>query len=604
MSRYFLNASWTLLAITGLATAQVGSSSELDVPASTQVIANAPEANVQVPSNENWDGANDQQRQIRRIPSIAASTDTWSVADQADTVGASLSDTAVDHSSTSLTHDSDSCYAEGEFISFPEEVAPLRWELFEAIPTLLSKPNEPLGEMFANIFHTEHVKVETDLDEHAIGIQPIPPRPQLIVDLNDGFMSPGFLEQGIELPTGAIWRPSLWVFGQSRSGFQYAARDVDPVVEFATRLDLFAQANFTGTERILFGLRPFDEEEFTRREFTGYDFNNGNSVDGLNSEIQTLFFEGDFGEIFPGLDPYDSMLLDYGFSVGRMPLLAQQGLLLNEDMIDAVTVTRNTLNGGGNLNFRATGVYAWNKVNRSSSIAQAMGQPIPASVRDASSEMVAILTESDYLHNTVNFDVAYAYGDQTFGDVLAFGLSGIRRVHGYHNTYNTSIHVLASFPTEETTPFAEQGELIFAQTSWTPHHTEDLIYLNGFLAIDQFTSPARGPLAASPLGQTGILFAHPGLGSTGPPLGVRTNNTAGAILGYQFFFDHTRRQLIWEVGGFKEHEGANNNGAAGTILRYQQAFGQHHILVLDGFVRKRESEDVLPGARIEFLTRF
>ncbi|MCH8284337.1 MAG: hypothetical protein IIC20_07155, partial [Chloroflexi bacterium] len=44
--------------------------------------------------------------------------------------------------------------------------------------------------------------------------------------------------------------------------------------------------------------------------------------------------EGDFGEIFPRLDPLDSEQLDIGFSVGRMPLLAQQGLFINEDKID------------------------------------------------------------------------------------------------------------------------------------------------------------------------------------------------------------------------------------------------------------------------------
>ena len=65
----------------------------------------------------------------------------------------------------------------------------------------------------------------------------------------------------------------------------------------------------------------------------------------MNIVPETLFFEGDFGEIFPGLDPYDTKLLDYGFSVGRQPVLIQDGLLINANRLDAVTVTRNTLNG-------------------------------------------------------------------------------------------------------------------------------------------------------------------------------------------------------------------------------------------------------------------
>ena len=47
-----------------------------------------------------------------------------------------------------------------------------------------------------------------------------------------------------------------------------------------------------------------------------------------------------------------------------------------------------------------------------------------------------------------------------------------------------------------------------------------------------------------------------------------------------------------------------NRGAIGTILRYQQAFGQHYIWVLDGYVGKRESFNVAPGARMEILLRF
>jgi hypothetical protein len=484
-------------------------------------------------------------------------------------------------------------------IQFPEEHAPLGWQLAEAVPSVLTWPNEPLGHLFETLLCTEHDKLKTVLDEEPIGLQPIPSRPPLLLELNEGFLAPGFLNRGMELPTGAVWRPSLWVFGQFRTALQYFDNQgpMAPVAESASRLDLFGQVNFSGTERILVGLRPLDEELATRREFTSHDFNTGRSLDGWNADFQTLFFEGDFGEIFPWLDPYDSRLTDFGFAVGRMPLLAQQGLLINEDMIDALTITRNTLNGHGNLNLRTTGVYAWNRLNRNS--------PTTApNTLDPDSQMVALLTESDFASSTVNLDVAYAYGNPSFGDLVAFGVSGIRRIHGYHNTYNTSLHLLASFPTEGTTPFADQGELLFAQTSWTPHHTEDLTYVNAFLAIDQFTSPTRGPLMGSPLGQTGIVFAAPGVGRAGAPVSVRTNNTAGASLGYQFFFDHTRRQLILELGGQQGTKGSQNDGAIATVLRYQQAFGQHRIWVCDGFVGKREGVNVSQGVRGEILVKF
>ena len=45
------------------------------------------------------------------------------------------------------------------------------------------------------------------------------------------------------------------------------------------------------------------------------------STDELNGELVSLFFEGDFGEIFPNLSRDDFSATDVGFSVGRQPLL-------------------------------------------------------------------------------------------------------------------------------------------------------------------------------------------------------------------------------------------------------------------------------------------
>ncbi|MBI1902584.1 MAG: hypothetical protein HYS13_15895 [Planctomycetia bacterium] len=512
----------------------------------------------------------------------------------------------------------------GQIMEFPEEQPSFLLNLIEAVPTALTWPDRPMSNFFSFVLHAEHDEPETELEEIPIGLQEIPPRPPLLIEWNELFLGPGFLNQGIEMPTGVVWRPTLWVFGTFRSGIQYfdTHRPVDPIAEWANRLDLYAQSNLSGTERVLLGLRPLDEEGVSSRTFTGYDFRNGNSINGFNDQVQTLFFEGDFGEIFPGLDPYDSEFLDYGFSVGRIPIIAQQGLLINEDKVDAVTVTRNTLSGYGNLarvstadkdsgvtvtrntlsgygnlNLRMTGVFAWDQIHRNS----VTGRP---NTRDHSSHMVALLTESDFYVATVNLDAVYVYSDGDTGDMFVFAASAIRRHYLFHNTYNTSLHVLTSIPTRDTTPFADQGELFFAQTSWTPHRTEDLIYLNGFWAVDQFTSPARGTLAGGPLGQTGIIFAAPGLGRAGAPIGNSTNDVAGASLGYQLFFDETRRQVIWEFGGSKETNGPTNRGAVATALRYQRAYGQHSILILDGFVGKPEGMDVVSGSRAELLIKF
>lgn len=470
---------------------------------------------------------------------------------------------------------------------------PLSWKLGEMFMEALASPAEPMAHFGSWLLCAEHYAPESPLDEYAIGLQPIPDRPDLLIETNEKFLDIGFLNQGIVIPTGAVWRPSFWVFGTYRTGINYFNnRTGTNATEWANRLDLFGQLNLSGTERILVGLRSLDKELTASRLFTSYEFHDGQWLDGLNANIQTLFFEGDFGEIFPNLDPYDVHRYDIGFSVGRQPMSFQQGLLINEDMVDAVTVTRNTVYGGKILNMRITGVYVEGDINRNNN------------VRDPDARLYGIFTETDTKFSTINADVATVYSsNQQFGSNTAFGISAIQRLHGFHNTYNTSFHVLASFPHEGATAASGQGELLFSQVSLTPHHSNDLVYFNAFLAIDQFTSPARGTLAGGPLGQVGILYSASGLGQYGAALSNQATNAAGASLGYQLFYDKTRQQLIFELGGRKNTQGPNNGAIAGGI-RYQKAIGQHWIMLLDSFVSKQESRGVGSGARIEFLAKF
>ena len=90
----------------------------------------------------------------------------------------------------------------------------------------LDPPTPPADEPGSAVpsFVTEHGKggeSSCRLSDAAIGIQPIPERPPLIFEYNDYFLSPGFLSKGVELPTGEIVRPSIWVFGTNQFAYQY-----------------------------------------------------------------------------------------------------------------------------------------------------------------------------------------------------------------------------------------------------------------------------------------------------------------------------------------------------------------------------------------------
>lgn len=509
----------------------------------------------------------------------------------------------------------------------PEEEPELAWKVWEKWMEILELPHESLVEVSEFITRAEHDgTVFTDPEyswtsENAIGIQPIMDRPPLIIEYPQKFLGQGTIQEGIELPTGAIWRPTVWVFGSNRFGMSYRDDQVGPgqagfnFGSFVNRLALFGQLNLTGTERIQIGVRPTDEEEgrplLTGREYTSYfwkTFTSGagrtnlDGLDGWNGDLNVAYFEGQLDEIFPGLDPYDTEFLDYGFSVGRQAMSFQRGLMVNEDMIDAATITRNTVFGNGNLNLRMTGVFAWNRLTRIA--------PVEPNTR---AKMYGLFTESDFKYNTMNLDVGFIDDpNRTHRDLLVAAISSTQRLVGYHNTYNSRFHVLASFPTEgegDRVAFmgspgniSGQGELFFSQISVTPHESEDLIYWNTFLAVDQFTSLARAP-QAGPLGDTGLLFAAAGLGLYGPPIATVTNSAVGTALGYQVFLDTKNQQIIYEVGA-RHGKGADDLEIAGAI-QYQRAIAQNWIWLVTGFLSDRQNTDGLSsGLRSEIQLFF
>ena len=88
----------------------------------------------------------------------------------------------------------------------------------------------------------------------------------------------------------------------------------------------------------------------------------------LNAYVTTLFFQGDFGELFPNLDPNDTKGLDIQFAIGRQPLSFQDGIMINEDVIDAIGITKTSLFFLGASAWRTTGIFAWNELNRNNNL--------------------------------------------------------------------------------------------------------------------------------------------------------------------------------------------------------------------------------------------
>ncbi|MEM7051183.1 MAG: hypothetical protein AAF604_16055 [Acidobacteriota bacterium] len=458
--------------------------------------------------------------------------------------------------------------------------------------------------------HGKHGGHSSRLTEERIPllVENVPQRPKPILELGEPFLGSGTLKPGFHLPTGAVWQPSLLVFGTLRTAVQSFENEVGRVSELTTRLDLFANLQLSGTERLVVGFRPFDRNG----RFTNYTFestvpgvDDGEFTDELNGEITSLFFEGDFGEIFPNLSRNDFSPTDVGFSVGRQPMLFQEGLLIN-DAIDGLGITRNTLQPKKSSNFRATFFWGWNEV----------GRPGPAGNReDDQAHLLALLTSADLRRSTIDADLVWVLSDErqtnlggsplrTGGDLLAGGLSFVQRI----GELNTSFRVLGSLANDETASSSD-GFLLFSEISRTPHRTHDLLYVNGFVALDRYTSAARGPAAGGPLGRAGINFAAVGLGRYGAALSSQAEDVVGGAVGYQRFFDHTRKQLIVELGA-RLGTSSDIADAVAATARYQAALMRRFVLRTEVFAGLRRDpgpagdDEELFGGRFEVILKF
>ena len=405
----------------------------------------------------------------------------------------------------------------------------------------------------------------------------------------DRFLSPGPIDPGIKMPTGATWRPSFLAFGTLRSAVQTFSQGPKDVTEWSNRLDLFGNLYLSGTERFLIGLRPFDHDG----EFSGYTFGGGSKrkgwVDELNLEPQTLFFEGDFGELFPFLDPLDKHNLDYQFSIGRQPLLLQDGMMAN-DTIDGIGITRHNIYLLGASNTRLTAWFGLNEVNRGD-----MSE-------DEEAHLYAVSSAFDYAKRTIEADAAFVTGSQSTGGNGAYlGIGHIQRF----GEWNSTLRANASWALDKETKAVGTGYWLTHELSRNLRSSNDVVYLNSYLGVDHYTSVARGPATGGPLGRLGLLNRSVGLGNYGAALSNKSGDVVGASVGLQHFLDNLAyQQVLVELGG-RLPFGDNPEKALGAVgAQYQWGFGRGQALILGGFSSMDEEGEIDYGARSELLLKF
>ncbi len=439
----------------------------------------------------------------------------------------------------------------------------------------------------------------------------VPERPKLPVELGCKFLGNGPLPDPILLPGGAVWSPCLWVFGTYRTAFQTfeSAGPTGRNTEWVHRLDIFANLQLTTTEKCIVGFAPLDKNRFT--SFTRYSFESNQGLEDGQYEgvtLRTAFCEGDFGSLFPNLDPKGTKLIDYGFSAGRQQITFQEGIMIN-DFLDSFGIVRNNLHVPGVSNIRITGLYAWAHLDR--------GAP-PVRQRGGEPGLFGLFTQIDTTASTFNIDfitIQDKEDNPTGGDGYWFGLSATQR--GWSpfrgiGVINTTYRINVSIPEDEDNAQVASGVLLSAEVSWTPHNSDDFVYINSFWGIDRYTLAGREPIVGGPLATFGINFAGVSLGNYLPELSPFNTQILGGVMGYQAFWDNHRRNLVLEVAGIKDTsrnlfdidtDGTGVDGAAFSA-QFQQAIWTHFQLQVDAFVAYLEGRRNGSGGRVEMLFQF
>lgn len=423
----------------------------------------------------------------------------------------------------------------------------------------------------------------------------LPERNPPIVEWNLPFLGPGNIISGFKSPTGAVWQPAFWVFGDAQTSAGVFDDGFNPTREYASaRLDIFGHLQLTPTERVVVGFTPLSQGSNLGTGVLHVDGQNTQFVDAFNPNVQTLFFEGDTRQLFPGIDPDDRLGLDYGFAVGQQPIFFQEGIMVNDNMM-ALGITKDTIQIPGlTQDMRITGLVAGGDIRR--------GDTLP----DPSAYLLGVFTETDLRKSVVTFDFSYLDSDdprdlagvQRGGSGVYFGASTTQRF----GDLDTAFRVNTSTALDATGAAIENGVLLLAELSRTVPGSTNIVYADLFEAAGDYTSAARSAQVPGPLERVGILFAPvvPGLASS--PISGDANHAAGGALGYQMFFT-PKTQLTLELAGKEDTNGAKQS-VVGFGGQYVHAITSRTSVQLNSFVLETENGRFGAGASAGTTTRF
>ena len=391
--------------------------------------------------------------------------------------------------------------------------------------------------------------------------------------------------------------PRFYVYGDYRVGFAQNELVDEEKTVLAHRLNLELDLWLTSTERVHAFIGPFQEDARFMRLEDGEFFE---ELDLFQADTDTLFFEGDLGQIIGGFDG-DYAPFDMPVTFGLVPLLFQNGVWALDAIVGgAVTIPAQNSPVLDWSNYDVTLFAGFDRVSSA-----ALGfEEHAATVVGATT---FIESRGGY------FEIGYGYVSDNDHDAAGADRSyhnlGVSYTRRYANRVSNSLRMILNTGQEsDVSRQTADGVLLLVENSLLTENPYNVIpYLNFFAGFDRPQPLVRAGAFGGVLFNSGILFQSDQL--TGyPTLDGSGNNTYGFALGVDLLSPDFDQQLIVEMAALGVSSDQSDRTAAGDQaglgLRWQRRLSEAHLIRADAMYGWLDNSDNIAGGRVEFRWKF
>ncbi len=392
-----------------------------------------------------------------------------------------------------------------------------------------------------------------------------------------------------------LLQPHFWVYGDYRTGVAANQNQAGAANNWAHRLNLDMDLQFTATERLHAFMGPLDR---------GNDFHAARLQrlrqhrrdQSQRHAARYIFFEGDVGAIVGGREGTFSPF-DLPFSVGLMPLVYQNGIWMEDALMGAAFAIPAQHSAALDWSNYEVSFFALTDNVTSDAF---LGDDNAAEIFGAASFIEAY---DGYL------ETGYAFVHDDVGGHRSYHNASVSFTRRYLSRLSNSVRFITNFdqalPRDQRTA---DGYLILLENSLISANPNFFVpYMNFFYGSGRPQSVARAAGSGGILRNTGINFETDALNGY-PTLDATANNTYGAAFGLNMLGANFSHQLVLEfaalaAAGSPEFRVAPGDQYAAGV-RYQKPISNRWIFRADSMYGwLRNSEDIF-GNRIEFRWKF